>query len=279
MKKYERIGRSTVLVTDGSLKYIEFESLNKYRDVLVHFMSTRHGGVSRGECSTLNLGFGRNDDRQNVIENFRRICDATAVETESLVFTNQVHGTKVLMVDENDRGKGLVKESDLKGSDGLFTVTPNVTLVTFHADCAPIFLFEPSINAAALLHSGWKGTLSDIVSEAMSAMKKIPGFDAGRVEAVIGPSIGFCCFEVDEDVYRLFRDKYADDAFYCRVSDSKWKIDLKGIIKTRLAEEGIDEKKINDCDICTKCRNDLFFSYRGDMGRTGSMAAFMQIRR
>ena len=105
-------------------------------------------------------------------------------------FSNQVHGTKVLMVDENDRGKGLVKESDLKGSDGLFTVTPNVTLVTFHADCAPIFLFEPSINAAALLHSGWKGTLSDIVLEAMSAMKKIPGFDAGRVEAVIG-SIGF----------------------------------------------------------------------------------------
>ncbi|HEY8349273.1 MAG TPA: peptidoglycan editing factor PgeF [Clostridiales bacterium] len=278
MKEYEKIGTGTVLVTDGHLKYIEFESLNKYKDMLTHFMSTRHGGVSSGECSTLNLGFGRNDDRDNVIENFRIICNATAVGMESLVLTNQVHGTKVCRVDEGDIGKGLMKESDLKGTDGLITTAPGVTMVTFHADCSPVFLFEPSVKAAALLHSGWKGTLADIVTNAISEMKKIPGFDAGRVEAVIGPSIGFCCFEVDEDVYMLFREKYDNDSFYCRVSDRKWKIDLKGIIKARMAEAGVDTGKIHDSGICTKCRSDLFFSYRGDMGRTGSMAAFMQIR-
>lgn len=278
MKEYVKIGEGTVLVTAGDLKYIEFESLNRYRDILTHFMSTRHGGVSSGECSTLNLGLGRNDDRSNVIENFRIICNATSVNMESLVLTNQVHGTKVCRVYESDMGKGLLRESDLKGTDGFITTAPGVTMVTFHADCAPVFLFEPSAKAAALLHSGWKGTLADIVARALDDMKKIPGFDPGRVEAVIGPSIGFCCFEVDEDVYGLFREKYGNGSFYRHVSGTKWKIDLKGIIRTRMEEEGVDARNIHDSGICTKCRNDLFFSYRGDRGRTGSMAAFMQIR-
>jgi len=278
LKEYAKIGKGTVLVTDGPLKYIEFESLNRYRDLLIHFMSTRHGGVSSGECSTLNLGLGRNDDRSNVIENFRIICNATSVNMESLVLTNQVHGTKVCRVYESDMGKGLLRESDLKGTDGFITTAPGVTMVTFHADCAPVFLFEPSAKAAALLHSGWKGTLADIVTKAMDEMKKIPGFDAGRVEAVIGPSIGFCCFEVDEDVYRQFRGKYDNGSFYSHISGTKWKIDLKAIIRARLAEAGVDIRNIHDCGICTKCCKDLFFSYRGDRGRTGSMAAFMQIR-
>lgn len=278
MKKFEKIGTGAVLVTDGSLKYIEFESLNKYRDILVHFMSTRHGGVSRGDCATLNLGFDRNDDRDNVIENFRLICGAAGIGTKSLVFGEQVHGTNVYLADGKDNGKSLARENRIRGTDGLITTTPGVTLVTFHADCAPVFIFEPSIKAAALLHSGWKGTLLDIASNALTELKKLPGFDTGRVEAVLGPSIGYCCFEADEDVYRLFREKYGNGTFYSHISGSKWKIDLKGIIKMRLAEEGVDDKNIHDSGICTKCRNDLFFSYRGDRGRTGSMAAFMQIR-
>lgn len=278
MKEFERIGTDAVLVTDGALKYIKFESLDRYGDTLVHFMSTRHGGVSSGECSTLNLGFKRNDERNNVVENFRLICGAVGIKTEGLVLTDQVHGTKVCLVGERDRGKGIFRESDLKGSDGLITVTPGVTLVTVHADCAPVFLFEPGIKAAAMLHSGWKGTLLDIVTNALTEMKKLPGFDPGRVEAVIGPSIGYCCFEVDEDVYRLFREKYDNDMFYSHVSGPKWKIDLKGIIRARMADAGIDKENIHDCGLCTKCRNDLFFSHRGDRGRTGSMAAFMQIR-
>ncbi len=278
MKTIEKIGCGTILVTDGSLKYIRFECLNEYDQILSHFMSTRIGGVSQGECCSLNLGFNRNDDNRNVLENYRRLCTCADIQPETMVMTNQVHGTRVSKVDSIDKGKGFIKKSDIRETDGLLTVTPGITMVTFHADCVPVFLFEPVIRAAALLHSGWKGTLSNIVSSAVLEMKRLPGFDPKRLVAVLGPSIGHCCFEVDEDVYDKFKTKYDSKKFYRVKPDKKWNIDLKGIIKKELADEGLDVNNIHDSGICTKCRSDLFFSHRADEGRTGSMAAFMQIK-
>lgn len=277
MKTIEKIGNETILVTDGELKYIEFECLNKFSNMMTHCMSTRAGGVSTGECSSLNLGFNRNDSRENVLENFRLLCRSAGISTQSLVLTNQVHGTIVQVVDDKDIGKGFSKDSNIKGVDGLLTVTPGVTLVTFYADCVPIFLFEPVIKAAALLHSGWRGTLKNIASEAITALARLPGFRPERLVAVIGPSIGSCCFEVGDDVYKLFTKRYSDAAFYKPSVDGKWKIDLQGIIQSVLMHEGVPDANIHNSGICTKCRNDLFFSHRGDNGKTGSLAAFMQI--
>jgi copper oxidase (laccase) domain-containing protein len=111
----------------------------------------------------------------------------------------------------------------------------------------------------------------------MAALKRLPGFRPERLVAVIGPSIGGCCFEVGNDVYRLFTKRYNDAAFYKPSVDGKWKIDLQGIIQSELMHEGVPDTNIHNSGICTKCRNDLFFSHRGDNGKTGSLAAFMQI--
>lgn len=275
----EKIGNGATLVNVDGIKRVEFDCLNEYRDILVHCMSTRLGGVSNGECTSLNLGFARNDSIENVYENFRLFCKSAGIEPNSLVCTRQVHGTRVRFVGESDKGKGFPgNENGLYGVDGLVTTTPGITMVTFHADCAPVFLFEPGIKAASLVHSGWRGTLGNIVSEAIKAMKSIPGFNAGRVTAVIGPSIRYCCFEVDEEVYMHFFEKYKNDALYEQTPEGKWKIDLKGIIEHELRQEGIPPENIHDSGICTKCRKDLFYSYRGDEGKTGSLAAFMQIK-
>lgn len=278
MKAIEKIGNEAILVTDGELKYIEFECLNEYREILTHCMSTRIGGVSEGGCSSLNLGFNRKDSRENVLENYNLLCKAVGFDAQSLVLTNQVHETIIRVVDGNDKGKGFSKASDLIGVDGLMTITPGVTMVTFYADCVPVFLFEPGIKAAALLHSGWRGTLKNITSEAVTSMAKLPGFRAERLVAVIGPSIGSCCFEVGEDVYRLFSEKYNDNAYYKPSKDGKWLIDLQGIIEAELISKCLLNKNIHNSGICTKCRKDLFFSYRGDKGETGSLAAFMQLK-
>jgi YfiH family protein len=275
----ERIGNGTSLVTVDGIKRIEFDSLNKYRDILVHCMSTRFGGVSSGECAALNLGFARNDSKENVYENFRLFCKSAGLDLNSLVCTRQVHGTRVRIVGESDKGKGFPgNENILDGVDGLVTTTPGVTMVTFYADCAPVFLFEPGIKAASLVHSGWRGTLGNIVSQAIEIMKNLPGFSAKRVTAVIGPSIGHCCFEVHNEVYELFIEKFNNNAFYKLTPSGKWRIDLKEIIKHELGQEGIPLENIHNSEICTKCRKDLFFSYRGDGGKTGSLAAFMQIK-
>ena len=278
MKTAVRIGNGTSLVTDGALKYIEFDCLKQYGSVLTHFMSTRAGGVSTGECSTLNLGFNRNDSRENVIRNFQLLCEAAGIDTQSLVLTNQIHDTVVRSVGESDRGKGFSRESDIKGVDGLLTVQPGVTLVTFHADCVPVFLFEPGINAAALLHSGWRSTLKNIAAEAVRKMELLPDFKADRLIAVTGPSIGKCCFEVGEEVYVQFAGIYTNAAFYQPMGNGKWKIDLQAIIQSQLTAEGLEDENIHHSGICTKCRSDLFFSYRGDKGATGSLAAFMQLK-
>lgn len=277
MKTIEKIGNGTDLVIDDELKYIKFECFKEFDEILTHCMSTRLGGVSSGECSALNLGFNRKDSRENVLENYRLLCKAAGLETSNLVMTNQVHDTIIRMVDDSDKGKGFSRDSDIKGVDGLMTVTPGVALVTFYADCVPIFLFEPVIKAAALLHSGWRSTLKNIASEAIKAMKYLPGFRAERLVAAIGPSIGSCCFEVEEDVYKLFSKQYKDTAFFKPFHGGKWKIDLQGIIKSELLNEGLLDENIHNSGICTKCHKDLFFSHRGDNGKTGSLAAFMQI--
>lgn len=278
MKTKEKIGRGALLVTDGNLKYIEFECLNQYRDVLVHCMSTRIGGFSTGECSSLNLGFKKNDSRDSVERNFKLLCESVGFDPGSLVLTDQVHETFVRNVDTNDMGKGFFRESDLSGTDGLLTQAEGVTMVTFHADCIPLFLFEPGVRAAALLHSGWRGTLKGIASEAMKKLSVIPGFMPERLIAVVGPSIGSCCFEVGEEVCSLFRSKYGDSSFFTSLQDGKWKLDLPGLLKAELVEMGMQEDNVHISGICTKCRNDLFFSHRGDNGRTGSLAAFMQLK-
>lgn len=278
MKTKEKIGNGTVLVTDGDLRYIEFECLTEYGDMLAHCMSTRSGGFSKGECSSLNLGFNRNDSRDNVLGNFHLLCNSVGFDTKSLVLTNQVHGNIIRNVGKSDIGKGFYRESDLTGVDGLLTQTEGVTMVTFHADCIPVFLFEPGIKAAALLHSGWRGTLKSIVKKALEQMNGLPDFHADRLVAVMGPSIGSCCFEVGEDVYSLFKTIHQNMAFYKAIQNGKWKIDLHGIIKSEMIEKGLKGENIHISGICTKCCKDLFFSYRGDNGKTGSLAAFMQLK-
>ncbi|MGE5615128.1 MAG: polyphenol oxidase family protein [Bacillota bacterium] len=279
MKLVEKIGNGASLVTVNGIMRVEFDCLNEYGDILIHCMSTRLGGVSGGECAALNLGFNRNDSMENVYKNFRLFCESAGLDINSLVCTRQVHGARVRVIGENDKGKGFPGNVDgMDGVDGLVTSAPGVTMVTFHADCAPVFLFEAGIKTASLVHSGWRGTLRNIVSAAIGVMRSIPGFDARRVSAVIGPSIGRCCFETDGEVYALFREKFDNDAFYDPTPKGKWKIDLKGIIGHELRQEGIPPENIHDSGICTKCRKDLFFSYRGDGGKTGSLAAFMQIR-
>jgi YfiH family protein len=278
LKTKEKIGNGTLLVTDGPLKYLEFECLNHYGDILTHCMSTRIGGVSEGECRSLNFGFRRNDTRENVLRNFQLLCESVGFEPESLVLSDQVHGKTIRWVDGNDFGKGYCRESDLTGVDGLMTQTGGLTMVTFYADCIPVFLFEPGIKAAALVHSGWKGTLQGIAVEAVRQMAGIPGFRSDRLVVVLGPSIARCCFEVRRDVYELFSARYGETEFFKPQQDGKWKIDLQGLIKAELAQNGLCEENIHISGICTKCRKDLFFSYRGDGGKTGSLAAFMQLK-
>jgi polyphenol oxidase len=267
----------THIEKDG-LEYIQFNNLKKYEGIISHGFTTRIGGVSTGECRTLNLGYNKNDLRENVTENFKRIASALNINHENMVFSNQVHNNLIRVVDETDRGKGIIKKSDIVGYDGLLTNSNEVVLVTFYADCVPVFLFDPDKKAIATVHSGWRGTVKEIAGEAIKEMNRVYGCNAEDIEAAIGPSIGQCCFEVGNEVYNDFGDTLNWSKEYCtKKGNEKWNINLKQIIKRTLLNNGLREENICVGGICTKCNNDIFFSYRGDNGKTGSLAAIMQL--
>ena len=262
----------------GDLRLFKFKNLTEFNDEIDHCFTTRLGGVSQGECYSLNMGFNRNDLRENVLENYRLVCDTMGLNIEDLVLSRQVHDNKIYKVSIKDKGKGIVKENDLLGYDGLMTNEKGIALVTFYADCVPLFFFDPENKAIALSHSGWRSTKKQIAAETIKAMRSEFGSDRSKLICAIGPSIRQCCFEVGDEVVQEFTEEIPWSHNFCeRRENDKWHIDLQGIIKKTLLNEGILEHNISDANLCTKCNKDIFFSHRGDKGKTGSMTAIMQL--
>ena len=214
------------------------------------------------------------------MENFKRISDALEINYENIVCSNQIHDDKILIVDESHRGNGIIKENlEMLGFDGLITNKKDIVLLTFYADCVPILLYDPVCNVIASVHSGWMGTLKEIGGKAVEKMVREFGINPQNIEAVIGPSIGKCCFEVSEDVFCAFNDKFnLDPTLFNKISQEKWTIDLQSIIFKTLTSLSLLSRNIIVSNICTKCNTHYFFSYRGDKSSTGSLAAFFMLK-
>lgn len=256
---------------DG-VKYVvitEFEDTK----LVNHCFSTRIGGVSTGEAGTLNFGFSRKDTRENVLENYRIICKTIGVDFEKLVLTDQVHDTKVYKVTEKDAGKGITRESDIKSVDAFVTNVPGIPLVTFHADCIPVFFLDTENKAIGLAHSGWKGTYGNISKNVVDKMIREYGTNPQNLICGIGPSIMECHFEVGEDVADMFAQKYGNE--FIKMYD-KPHINLTKIVEKQLKDCGVTN--IVQSNICTFCNNNIYYSYRGDNHKTGSLISIMALK-
>ncbi len=161
-----------------------------------HGFSTKLGGVSVGDCATMNLSFTRGDDEKAVLENHRRFAKAVGYPVENVVLSNQVHETKILRVDEKDCGKGVVRESDIIGIDGLITNDKKVVLMTFFADCVPLFFYDPVKKAIGASHSGWRGSV-----------KRIGEKTVRRMEEEFGSIERYPCGNRTIDLQRLLRSE------------------------------------------------------------------------
>lgn len=257
------------------LKFEENVMLYKFNnlaqiDFINHCFSTKIGGVSKDEFSSLNLGYNRGDMETNVMENYRRLFVQNGF-SGNLVSSKQVHGKEIYIATKDDINK------KFNGYDGFITNERKVLLTTYHADCIPVFFCDIEKRVIGLAHSGWKGTLENISIEMVKKMEN--NFNSNRkdIRVGIGPAICLDCFEVDEDVYDLFKDRYDFLDKYSYKKDVKYYIDLKHLIKENLNNYGLDSDQIEISNLCTKCRSDLFYSHRRDGIKRGSMAAFMEI--
>lgn len=255
--------------------YYTFDNFDKIGGIR-HCFSTRVGGVSKGFYSEMNLTFYKGDNYDDVLQNFSLIADAVGFSCEDMVFSDQVHGIKVICVGADDKGKGFSRESDIKKADGLVTNTKNLVLTTFYADCVPLFFYDPLKRVTALSHAGWKGTLNKIGAVTVDIMNRNFGCDPRDIAAGIGPSIGKCCFETDYDVASEFLNftEYTNYIDHDKIS-GKYYIDLKAINRYILLDSGVEN--IECSELCTKCNSDIFYSHRICGNKRGSMAAFMQI--
>lgn len=200
-------GEDPRLIEKDKVPYLEFEALKK-QSWLTHAFSTRLGGVSSGCFASMNLGFGRGEEDKIVAENYKRLGDAVGFDWKKVVLSHQTHTTNVRLVTEKDAGKGTVRERDYTDVDGLITNEPGLPLVTFYADCVPLYFADPKNKAIGLSHSGWRGTVGRMGEKTLKAMNEAFGTQPQDVIAAIGPSICGDCFEVGPEVVEEFAKKF-----------------------------------------------------------------------
>ena len=168
--------------------YLEYPMFRE-TGIVKHGFSTRIGGVSKGCFSSLNLSFTRGDEEEAVRENFRRIGSAMGIRCEDMVFTHQTHTINVRVVTEADRGCGIVKPRTYSDVDGLVTDIPGICLVTFYADCVPLYFVDPVKKVIGLSHSGWRGTVGKIGKVTVETMCREFKSRPEDILAAVGPSI------------------------------------------------------------------------------------------
>lgn len=257
----------------GFLTFPAFERFSFVR----HAFSTRLGGVSREEFTSMNLSFGRGDSDEHVLENYRRLCGAVGVEFEGLVASAQDHHTYIRRVGEEQRGIGITRPRDMDSVDGLITNQPGVTLVTYYADCVPLFFLDPAHKAIGLAHAGWKGTVGRIGEQMVRRMAEEFGSEPRELLAAVGPSIGPCCYEVDAPVAQQFAalEGLPTEAFLTEKGAGKSMLNLWEANRQILLKAGVAEENISVTDLCTRCNHDLLISHRATGGKRGGMAAMM----
>ncbi len=272
---YANNNHSTIMNEKDGVVYLTF--LKLVQAGVCHGFSTRMGGVSKGDLGTMNLSFHRGDREENVRENFQRIADAIGFERDALVFSSQVHETRLRRVTAENRGEGILRET-VPGIDGLATDVPGVPLYTSYADCVPLLFYDPVCRVIAMAHSGWRGTAARIGAKMVHFLEEEYGCRAENVIAAIGPSICRSCYEVSEDVADAFRSTFsaAQAAELLDVKGGgKYQLDLWEANRIILTEAGILPEHLDLTDLCTCCNHDKLFSHRASHGRRGNMGCFM----
>ncbi len=267
------------LINADTVPYLTFNSLSEIKFIR-HAFSTRLGGRSKGEFSSMNMAFNRGDDEAAVTENYKRFCASAGFEYESLVASAQDHHTFVRQVTAKDRGVGIYRPRDMQSVDALVTDDKNVTLVTYYADCTPLFFVDTVHRAIGLVHAGWRGTVGRIGEKVIKKMGECFGTEPCDIVAAIGPAISVCCYEVDKDCADHFfaLDGLDSSKFVFDKGNGKYMVDLPETNRQILVSSGVKPENITVSDLCTNCNSSLLWSHRATKGHRGTMSAFMQIK-
>jgi polyphenol oxidase len=246
-------------------------------DVIV---TTRHGGVSSGSYSSLNLGLHVGDREGDVLENRRRAAAALGADPGDLVFCVQAHGPEVTIVTAADRGRGALTQQDaIPGTDALVTAEPGVALTVMVADCVPIVLYDPAAHVLACVHAGWRGTVTRVGEAAVAAMRSL-GAAPEDLIAGLGPAIPPDRYQVGEDVCQAAREGLGERASQQVIREDgngRWLFDLWTANRLVLQDAGVPGQNMHVAQIPTGSGPGLFFSDR-EIRPCGRFAVLARLR-
>ena len=239
---------------------------------LRHAFTTRFGGVSEGHLASLNLLSDKGDEPERVRENYRRVAALFGAGEDDCAVTKQVHGNTVRIVTEADRHKCLTPVP--YEADGIVTATKGLPIFCFTADCVPVLLCDAVHGVIGAVHCGWRSSVGDILKNALTQMESL-GAKAENVCAAIGPAIGKCCFETDDDVPEAVTAWLGGDTegLFTRRADGKTLVDLRAANMRRLVQLGVPAWQIDVSEECTFCSHEKYWSHRYTKGQRGGQAA------
>ena len=262
-----------------SMPYLTYNSLSEI-DFINHAFSTKLGGVSTGEFTSMNFAFNRGDNPDSVTENYKRFCKSARFDYNTLTASAQDHNTYVRAVTTENIGTGIYKPRDIESVDALITNQKGVTLVTYYADCTPLFFVDTNKKAIGLAHAGWRGTVGRIGEKVVQKMTELYGTNPSDLKCAIGPAISVCCYEVDKpcaDHFLALKNVNPSDFVHPK-ENGKYMVDLLETNRQILTAAGVKPENITVSDVCTNCNSDLLWSHRATKGHRGTMCAFMCIK-
>lgn len=246
---------------------IKSNLLSKFPE-LIHGFSTKEYG---------NIKLKSDFNIEQTIKNREKFCADLGISVDELININLAHTANIAVVGQSEKGRGAKDaESLIFKTDGLATNKKNLFLMTTGADCPPVLFYDPVKQVVGNIHVGWRGLLRGIVEKMIEILKIKYGCKVENINVFIGPGIGKCHFEVEDDVAaRFVKDykKFITMAPKEGCSAPKAQIDLKGIIKFILLNNGFKNDNIDVSSHCTFCRDDLFSSYRRDGKEFKAMGA------
>ncbi|MDL4839983.1 peptidoglycan editing factor PgeF [Aquibacillus rhizosphaerae] len=267
MEPFQKIDNSTTLM----IKEWMDEQSN-----LVAGMTTRHGGVSKSPFATMNLGFHVQDEYQDVLDNRHLLSSILQQPLDNWVMGEQIHGTKVKVINEIDLAKGAKYHEDaLSGVDGLLTNRPGVLCTAMFADCVPLFFYDSNSSWIGIAHAGWRGTVNKIAVEMILAFVE-QNVDIKTLKVAIGPCISKMAYEVDEKVIQNIPETFKSNVI-TSTGSGRYLLDLRQLNREIIMQAGVLEENISVTGYCTY-QHDIFFSHRRDNGTTGRMLGFIGYR-
>ncbi|RZB30389.1 MAG: polyphenol oxidase [Desulfobacteraceae bacterium Eth-SRB1] len=254
-----------ILRQKKGVSFFQFPHIGKFANVR-HGIFTRSGGWSRNAFQSLNVSFDVGDNHKNVEKNRRIISEC--IGGKDLVFLKQMHAATVLIFSSYDKPNG-ASGSPLIG-DAMVTDIPNKYLVIQVADCQPVLMYDPVRHVVANIHSGWRGSINNVIGCTVNVMNKRFGCNSNNIIAGIGPSLGPCCAQF------INYKKEIPDIFW-QYRDSSDRFDFWSISLDQLCDAGVLIENIHISRICSKCNSNLFFSFRGE-GTTGRFASVIGLK-